>query len=31
MTPAQTGEMLLAKTTPVFVLMIVVLFLSLVG
>src|SRR5215831_11537264 len=30
MTPAQTGEMLLAKTTPVFVLMIVVLFLSLV-
>jgi len=30
MTPAQTSEMLLAKTTPVFVLMIVVLFLSLV-
>jgi ABC-2 type transport system permease protein len=30
MTPAQTGEMLLAKTTPVFVIMIVVLFLSLV-
>src|SRR5262245_59331073 len=30
MTPAQTGEMLLAKTTPVFVLMMVVLFLSLV-
>jgi ABC-2 type transport system permease protein len=29
MTPAQTGEMLLAKTTPVFVLMMVVLFLSL--
>jgi ABC-2 type transport system permease protein len=30
MTPAQTGEMLMAKTTPVFVLMIVVLFVSLV-
>jgi ABC-2 type transport system permease protein len=30
MTPAQTGEMLLAKTSPVFVLMMVVLFLSLV-
>jgi ABC-2 type transport system permease protein len=30
MTPAQTGEMLLAKTTPVFVVMMVVLFLSLV-
>jgi ABC-2 type transport system permease protein len=30
MTPAQTGEMLMAKTTPVFVIMIVVLFLSLV-
>jgi ABC-2 type transport system permease protein len=30
MTPAQTGEMLLAKTTPVFVLMMVVLFVSLV-
>ena len=30
MTPAQTGEMLLAKATPVFVLMMVVLFLSLV-
>src|SRR5262249_5453535 len=30
MTPAQTSEMLLAKTTPVLVLMIVVLFLSLV-
>jgi len=30
MTPAQTGEMLMAKTTPVFVLMMVVLFLSLV-
>jgi ABC-2 type transport system permease protein len=29
MTPAQTGEMLLAKTTPVFVVMMVVLFLSL--
>ena len=29
MTPAQTGEMLLAKTTPVFVLMMVVLFVSL--
>jgi ABC-2 type transport system permease protein len=29
MTPAQTGEMLLAKTSPVFVLMMVVLFLSL--
>ena len=29
MTPAQTGEMLLAKTTPVFVLIIVVLFISL--
>jgi len=29
MTPAQTGEMLFAKTTPVFVLMMVVLFLSL--
>jgi ABC-2 type transport system permease protein len=30
MTPAQTGEMLLAKTSPVLVLMIVVLFLSLI-
>jgi ABC-2 type transport system permease protein len=30
MTPAQTGEMLLAKTSPVFALMMVVLFLSLV-
>jgi ABC-2 type transport system permease protein len=30
MTPAQTGEMLLAKTSPVFVLMMIVLFLSLV-
>jgi ABC-2 type transport system permease protein len=30
MTPAQTGEMLLAKTSPVFVLMIVVLFVSLI-
>ncbi len=30
MTPAQTGEMLLAKTSPVFVLMMVVLFLSLI-
>jgi ABC-2 type transport system permease protein len=30
MTPAQTGEMLFAKTTPVFVLMMVVLFVSLV-
>jgi ABC-2 type transport system permease protein len=30
MTPAQTGEMLLAKTSPVFALMIVVLFVSLV-
>lgn len=30
MTPAQTGEMLMAKTTPVFVLMLVVLFVSLV-
>ncbi|HEX7286094.1 MAG TPA: ABC transporter permease [Candidatus Angelobacter sp.] len=30
MTPAQTGEMLLAKTTPVFLLMMVVLFVSLV-
>jgi drug efflux transport system permease protein len=30
MTPAQTGEMLLAKTTPVFLVMMVVLFLSLV-
>jgi ABC-2 type transport system permease protein len=30
MTPAQTGEMLLAKTSPVFLLMMVVLFLSLV-
>ncbi len=29
MTPAQTGEMLMAKTTPVFVVMMVVLFLSL--
>jgi ABC-2 type transport system permease protein len=29
MTPAQTGEMLMAKTTPVFALMMVVLFLSL--
>jgi len=29
MTPAQTGEMLLAKTSPVFVLMMVVMFLSL--
>jgi ABC-2 type transport system permease protein len=29
MTPAQTGEMLMAKTTPVFVLMMVVLFVSL--
>jgi ABC-2 type transport system permease protein len=29
MTPAQTGEMLLAKTSPVFVIMMVVLFLSL--
>jgi ABC-2 type transport system permease protein len=29
MTPAQTGEMLMAKTTPVFVVMLVVLFLSL--
>ncbi len=29
MTPAQTGEMLLAKTSPVFVLMMVVLFLAL--
>jgi ABC-2 type transport system permease protein len=29
MTPAQTGEMLLAKTTPVFLVMMVVLFLSL--
>ncbi|HEY7337900.1 MAG TPA: ABC transporter permease [Bryobacteraceae bacterium] len=29
MTPAQTGEMLLAKTTPVFVLMMVVLFVAL--
>lgn len=29
MTPAQTGEMLMAKTTPVFVVMVVVLFLSL--
>jgi ABC-2 type transport system permease protein len=29
MTPAQTGEMLLAKTSPVFVLMMVVLFVSL--
>jgi ABC-2 type transport system permease protein len=29
MTPAQTGEMLLAKTTPVFVLLIVVLFIAL--
>jgi len=30
MTPAQTGEMLMAKTTPVFVVMMVVMFLSLV-
>lgn len=30
MTPAQTGEMLMAKTTPVFVVMMVVLFLSLI-
>jgi len=30
MTPAQTGEMLMAKTSPVFVLMMVVLFLSLI-
>jgi ABC-2 type transport system permease protein len=30
MTPAQTGEMLLAKTSPVFVLMMIVLFLSLI-
>jgi ABC-2 type transport system permease protein len=30
MTPAQTGEMLMAKTTPVFVLMMLVLFVSLV-
>ena len=30
MTPAQTGEMLLAKTSPVFVLMMVVLFVALV-
>jgi ABC-2 type transport system permease protein len=30
MTPAQTGEMLLAKTTPVFMVMMIVLFLSLV-
>jgi ABC-2 type transport system permease protein len=30
MTPAQTGEMLMAKTSPVFVLMMVVLFVSLV-
>jgi ABC-2 type transport system permease protein len=30
MTPAQTGEMLFAKTSPVFVLMMVVMFLSLV-
>jgi ABC-2 type transport system permease protein len=30
MTPAQTGEMLFAKTTPVFVVMMVVLFLSLI-
>jgi ABC-2 type transport system permease protein len=30
MTPAQTGEMLLAKTSPVFILMMVVLFVSLV-
>ena len=30
MTPAQTGEMLLAKTTPVFVLMMVVMFVALV-
>jgi len=30
MTPAQTGEMLLAKTSPVFVLMMMVMFLSLV-
>jgi len=29
MTPAQTGEMLLAKTTPVFVLMMVVMFMAL--
>jgi len=29
MTPAQTGEMLLAKTTPVFVLMMIVLFVAL--
>jgi ABC-2 type transport system permease protein len=29
MTPAQTGEMLLAKTTPVFVLMVAVLFVAL--
>ena len=29
MTPAQTGEMLLAKTTPVFVLMMVVMFIAL--
>jgi ABC-2 type transport system permease protein len=29
MTPAQTGEMLMAKTTPVFVVMMVVMFLSL--
>jgi ABC-2 type transport system permease protein len=30
MTPAQTGEMLLAKTTPVFVLMMVVMFVALI-
>jgi ABC-2 type transport system permease protein len=30
MTPAQTGEMLLAKTTPVFVLMMIVMFVALV-
>jgi ABC-2 type transport system permease protein len=30
MTPAQTGEMLLAKTSPVFVLMMVVLFVALI-
>src|SRR5215813_12650504 len=30
MTPAQTGEMLLAKTSPVFVLMIVVMFVALI-
>ena len=30
MTPAQTGEMLMAKTTPVFAVMMVVLFLSLI-